>query len=59
MMQRLEDVLAKIETAVAVRDLEHARLRRVEAAAVAALADLDSLLDDAEAPGLVRQGRSR
>ena len=41
-------MVAKLEAALARRTAENARLRRVELAAKATLADLDALIDEAE-----------
>lgn len=49
-MERLEEVLERLETALAAREAENMRLRRIEAAATAALADLDALIGEAETP---------
>lgn len=48
MVERLEDALERLESALAAREAENERLRRVEAAAVAALADLEALIGDTE-----------
>ena len=39
----------RIETALAAREVENLRLRRIEAAATAALEELDVLIDGADA----------
>jgi len=44
---RLEGVLERLEAALAAREAEQQRLLRVESAAVAALAELDDLLEQA------------
>ena len=41
---RIEDILARIETAMARQAKENARLKQVELAAMAALSDLDAML---------------
>jgi hypothetical protein len=46
---RLDEVLARIECVLAARAVEDARLKRVEAAAISALSDLDAMLDSADA----------
>jgi hypothetical protein len=56
LVDRLETVIAKLEAALARRTAENARLRRVELAAKATLADLDALIDEAETPKDRRQG---
>lgn len=43
--ERLEAAIATIEAGLARREAENARLRRIESAAAAALADLDVLID--------------
>ena len=43
---RIDGILARIETGLARKAAENARLQRVEAAAVSALADLDAMLGD-------------
>lgn len=52
--ERLESALARLETALAAKEAENLRLRHIAAAAAAALADLDALIDDA--PPLRRVG---
>jgi hypothetical protein len=50
-VSRIEGVLERIETALARQAAENARLKRVEAAAVSALADLDAMLGDEDSDG--------
>ena len=45
---RIEDVLARIETAMMCQAKENARLKQVERAAMAALSDLDAMLGSDE-----------
>lgn len=45
---RLEGVLERLEAALAAREAEIRRLKRIESAAGEALADLDALLSRAE-----------
>nr|WP_310524507.1 hypothetical protein [Polymorphobacter sp.] len=40
-------MLDRLEAALAAREAENLRLRRIEAAALSALSDLDALIDDA------------
>ena len=49
LVERLEEVIGKLETVLARQTAENARLRSVEAAAAGALADLETLLEDSEA----------
>jgi hypothetical protein len=51
---RLEGVLERLEAALAVREAENRRLKRVEAAATSALSDLDALLGSADAEALAK-----
>jgi hypothetical protein len=44
LIERLEEVIGKLEGALVRQHAENVRLRRVEAAATEALADLDALL---------------
>ncbi len=48
MIGRLEAVLERLEAALAARETENQRLRKIEAAATEALADLDALLGDGD-----------
>jgi len=47
-VERLEAALDRIEAAIAARDAETVRLRRIEAAASGALAELEALLAEVE-----------
>jgi hypothetical protein len=47
LIERLETALDGLEHALAAREAENTRLRRIEVAAAAALADLDALIGDA------------
>ncbi len=53
---RLNEVLARIERVLAARAVEDARLKRVEAAAISALSDLDAMLGSADAGGMRKGG---
>jgi hypothetical protein len=48
LVERLEEVIGKLETALVRQQAENARLRRVEAAASGALIELDALLAESE-----------
>lgn len=48
LVERLEQVIGKLEAALARQQAENARLRLVESAAAGALADLEALLADSE-----------
>jgi hypothetical protein len=52
----LDEVLARIERVLAARAVEDARLKRVEAAAISALSDLDAMLGSADAGGMRKGG---
>lgn len=48
LVERLEEVIGKLEAALVRQKAENARLRLVESAASSALADLDALLAESE-----------
>jgi hypothetical protein len=52
-------VIEKLEAALAVKAAENLRLRRVEAAASAALAELDAMIGDSDTPVDRRQATGR
>lgn len=52
-------MIEKLEAALALKAAENLRLRRVEAAAAAALAELDAMIGDSEPPVDRRQANGR
>lgn len=50
LVERLEAAIAQLEAAAVQHEAEVARLRRIEAAAAAALAELDEMVGEGEMP---------